>query len=108
MGCESSVMILIGEIAVLQELKSDHRARGMLNVRLLVDKAKWILEALEREIERLEMALDAQTRSVWVANSETGKDYEICMATNIFACVAVVYLHTGKSQKKFMLVHHKC
>lgn len=94
MGCENSVMILIGEIAVLQEWKTNQKANGTLNVWSLVDKAKWILEALEREIERSEVTLAANAGAAMIENPELGKDYEVYTATNIFACAALVYLHT--------------
>lgn len=88
MGCENAVMVLISEISVLQEWKVGEQGKGSLSIWALVDKARWILEALEREIERLEICL---------TNNVAIKSGEVYIITNIYACAALVFLQTGKS-----------
>lgn len=97
MGCENSVMVLIGEISILQAWKSEMQAKGTLSTWVLVEKAKWISDLLEREIERLEIILEANARTTAGTWSAIGKANVVYVVTNIFACAAVVYLQTGKS-----------
>jgi len=96
MGCENSVMILIGEISVLQQWKSKSLITGQLNVWLLVDKAKLILKELEDEIERLNLRLQFGIISGSSELPGADENDEVYITTNIFACAAVVFLHAGK------------
>ena len=90
-------MTLIGEISALQEWKSDGLATGQLSIWTLAEKAKWILEALERAIDRLTGILDLRMATGLNRFPGPGKHLEIYTVTNIFACAAVVYLHSGKA-----------
>lgn len=85
-------MILIGEVAALQEFKTEHLSRGELSTWTLADKARWILDGLEREISRLEEVYHLRM-AAGLSGIEAGKDLDVNIMTNVFACAAVVQLH---------------
>lgn len=95
MGCENLIMVLIGEIALLQGWKTAQQTKGSLSTWNLVDKATWILEALKSEINRLEHAVDVYNRDGLIDLADS------CITTTVFACAAVVYLQTSISANTY-------
>lgn len=91
-GCENSIMILIGELAALQEFKTECLSRGQLSIWTITEKARWILDSLEQEISRLDEIFHLRM-AAGRSEPEAGQDLDVNIVTNIFACAAVVQTH---------------
>jgi C6 transcription factor Pro1 len=97
MGCENWVMILIREIAVLDDWKRRMMAGGVLSVRELVRKSGSIEERLETGIANLTANLTELVNSAKGVTADfhekISKHAIVKRATHAFACATRVYLN---------------
>jgi hypothetical protein len=96
MGCENWAMLLIMDIAVLNEWKKNSQASGKLSMRQLVSRGVQIEKRLEDELEKNTSTIGGFREHPMPSNAnsmESDSEYISCVITRIFACSALVYLH---------------
>jgi hypothetical protein len=95
MGCENWAMLLIRDIAILEEWKSTIQATGNISLRELARRAGAIEARLEDGLRtRSETVFASQTFDVQQSHPKpTPYNNLIEQITRVFACSALVYLH---------------
>jgi hypothetical protein len=100
MGCENWAMLLIMDIAVLDEWKKSSQVSGKLSMRQLVSRGAQIEKRLEDGLEKNSGTIGGFTEHSMTSNANSlgyDSEYIRCVLTRIFACSALVYLHVAIS-----------
>ncbi|KFY10704.1 hypothetical protein V491_07511 [Pseudogymnoascus sp. VKM F-3775] len=95
MGCENWAMLLIMDLAFLDNWKQDLQISNQLNMRELVTRAAHIERRLEDGIRQTSSRLSQLTNHSRPSILDTGMQeptHLILLITRIFACSALVYL----------------
>jgi hypothetical protein len=96
MGCENWAMLLIMDIAVLDEWKKSVQASGKLSMSQLVSRGVQIEKRLGDGLDKNSGTIGGfREHSITSNANHLGYDskYTSCVITRIFACSALVYLH---------------
>ncbi len=96
MGCEDWVMLLIMDIALVDDWKKVSQTSGKLSIPQLVSRGAEIEKRLEDGLNYNSRTLQRLTKNAGPLDSSSlgwTPQYIRCVITRIFACAALVYLH---------------